>query len=157
LYRPGGPSRIADALHRAAERGKDVSVFVEVKARFDEELNIVWARRLEAAGINVITGLATLAGALLKKFPDRWAIFAEREFRFRGQTYPNRNPLLGSYAGADGIKTGQTQAGGFGLAASAMRDGPPGRYKVSLIAATSGSSAASTMKRSTLAVNESCG
>lgn len=60
LYRPGGPSRIGDALRRAAARGKDVSVFVELKARFDEELNIGWARSLEAAGIHVITGLATL-------------------------------------------------------------------------------------------------
>jgi polyphosphate kinase len=60
LYRPGGPSRLGDALRRAAAGGKDVSVFVELKARFDEELNIGWARSLEAAGINVITGLATL-------------------------------------------------------------------------------------------------
>jgi polyphosphate kinase len=60
LYRPGGPSRIADALRGAAGRGKDVSVFVELKARFDEALNIGWAQSLEAAGIHVITGLATL-------------------------------------------------------------------------------------------------
>ncbi len=60
LYRPGGPSRIAEALRRAAGSGKDVSVFVELKARFDEELNIGWAQSLEAAGIHVITGLATL-------------------------------------------------------------------------------------------------
>jgi D-alanyl-D-alanine carboxypeptidase (penicillin-binding protein 5/6) len=67
--------------------------------------------------------VAKLAGLLLQRFPERWRVFAEREFRFRGQTYPNRNPLLGSFAGADGIKTGQTQAGGYGLAASAQRDG----------------------------------
>ncbi|HEV2751337.1 MAG TPA: polyphosphate kinase 1 [Gemmatimonadales bacterium] len=60
LYRPGGPSPIGEALRRAAARGADVSVFVELKARFDEELNIGWAQSLEAAGIHVITGLATL-------------------------------------------------------------------------------------------------
>lgn len=60
LYRPGGPSRIGDALRRGAAHGKDVSVFVELKARFDEELNIGWAQSLESAGIHVITGLATL-------------------------------------------------------------------------------------------------
>ena len=60
LYRPGGPSAIGDALRRAAAHGKDVAVFVELKARFDEELNIGWAQSLEAAGIHVITGLATL-------------------------------------------------------------------------------------------------
>jgi polyphosphate kinase len=60
LYRPGGTSRLGDALHRAAAHGKDVSVFVELKARFDEEMNIGWARSLEASGIHVITGLVTL-------------------------------------------------------------------------------------------------
>ncbi|HYL56022.1 MAG TPA: polyphosphate kinase 1 [Gemmatimonadales bacterium] len=60
LYRPGGPSPIGDALRRAAARGVDVSVFVELKARFDEELNIGWAQSLEAAGMHVITGLVTL-------------------------------------------------------------------------------------------------
>jgi polyphosphate kinase len=60
LYRPGGPSRLGEALRRAAAQGKDVSVFVELKARFDEESNIGWARSLETAGIHVITGLATL-------------------------------------------------------------------------------------------------
>ena len=60
LYRPGGPSAIGEALRRAAGAGKDVSVFVELKARFDEQLNIGWAQSLEAAGIHVVTGLATL-------------------------------------------------------------------------------------------------
>jgi polyphosphate kinase len=57
LYRPGGPSRLADALKNAAQAGKDISVFVEVKARFDEELNIFWAKQLERNGIHVVTGL----------------------------------------------------------------------------------------------------
>src|SRR3989441_6751060 len=60
LYRPGGPSAIGEALRRAAAAGKDVSVFVELKARFDGQLNIGWAQGLEAAGIHVLTGLATL-------------------------------------------------------------------------------------------------
>jgi polyphosphate kinase len=57
LYRPGGPSLMGDAIRRAAESGKDVSVFVELKARFDEQRNIGWAKQLERAGIQVVTGL----------------------------------------------------------------------------------------------------
>jgi polyphosphate kinase len=57
LYRPGGPSACTDSLMKAAAAGKDVSVFVELKARFDEELNIFWAKQLERGGIHVVTGL----------------------------------------------------------------------------------------------------
>jgi polyphosphate kinase len=57
LYRPGGASKIGEALIRAVNAGKKVSVFVEVKARFDEELNILWAKQLERGGIHVVTGL----------------------------------------------------------------------------------------------------
>jgi polyphosphate kinase len=60
LYRPGGPSAIANALSRAAAAGKDVSVIVELKARFDEARNIAWARSLEQEGIHVVTGLVSL-------------------------------------------------------------------------------------------------
>ncbi len=60
LYRAGGRSGIVDALLRAARGGKDVFVFVELKARFDEERNVEWARKLEEAGIHVVYGLVNL-------------------------------------------------------------------------------------------------
>jgi polyphosphate kinase len=60
LYRSGRESVMVGALLRAAASGKDVSVFVELKARFDEERNIQWAKRLEHAGIHVVTGFVKL-------------------------------------------------------------------------------------------------
>lgn len=67
--------------------------------------------------------VAILAGIIIAKFPDLYEHFSKKEISFGGKTYGNRNPLLGEVDGVDGLKTGQTRAGGYGLVVSAKRNG----------------------------------
>ena len=67
--------------------------------------------------------MALLSRVLINKFPRYYNYFATRKFYFKGHSFKNHNKLLGHYEGADGIKTGYTNAAGYNLAASAERDG----------------------------------
>jgi D-alanyl-D-alanine carboxypeptidase (penicillin-binding protein 5/6) len=67
--------------------------------------------------------IAILSRAMLRDFPDQYPVFSQAQYQYRGQTVANHNHLLRTMPGVDGIKTGFTNAAGFTLAASAVRDG----------------------------------
>lgn len=70
-----------------------------------------------------VKDIAHISGLLIRDFPNYYTMFAETEFTYNDIRQTNRNPLLYSFPGADGLKTGFTQAAGYGLAASATRNG----------------------------------
>jgi len=67
--------------------------------------------------------LALLARHIIQTYPEYLHYFSEESFTWNGHTQPNRNPLLYRFPGADGLKTGHTEASGFGLVGTAERDG----------------------------------
>ncbi len=67
--------------------------------------------------------LGQLARHIIRTYPENYKIFGEREFTWNKIRQPNRNPLLGVFDGADGLKTGFTKEGGYGMVGSAMREG----------------------------------
>jgi D-alanyl-D-alanine carboxypeptidase (penicillin-binding protein 5/6) len=82
------------------------------------------ASGLPAPGMLVTAhDLAQLARYIIREFPDYYHYFAEREFTWNGIKQGNRNLLLGTYPGADGLKTGHTVESGYGLVSSAVQDG----------------------------------
>jgi len=73
--------------------------------------------------ISTARDIALLSRAIIRDYPQYYAYFSTRQFTYRGQTSNNHNHLLAQMAGVDGLKTGYTQASGYTLAASAVRDG----------------------------------
>lgn len=67
--------------------------------------------------------LVLLARMMIENHPEYYKLFAEKEFTYNEITQPNRNPLLYQNIGADGMKTGHTEAGGYGLIGTAVKDG----------------------------------
>lgn len=67
--------------------------------------------------------LAKLADMMIRRFPQHYSLYSERSFTWNKIKQDNRNPLLGPFTGADGLKTGHTSVSGYGLVGSAERDG----------------------------------
>ncbi|PWE17185.1 D-alanyl-D-alanine carboxypeptidase [Marinicauda salina] len=96
---------------RAAELGLETAHFVNSTGWPDPE-HVISAE-----------DLAELARIIVSEYPDYYSIFAEETFTYNGIRQFNRNPILGLVEGVDGLKTGHTEASGYGLVASAERDG----------------------------------
>jgi serine-type D-Ala-D-Ala carboxypeptidase (penicillin-binding protein 5/6) len=100
---------------RMTERGREIglkdSVFRNATG-WPEEGDVMTAR-----------DLATLAIRIITDFPQYYAFFSQTSYTYAGIKQPNRNPLLFSYPGTDGLKTGHTEEAGYGLVASAVKNG----------------------------------
>src|SRR5690606_16498341 len=143
LGRPAG-SRITvdDAIRALAVRSaNDIAVALAEhvggsEARFAalmtlraQELGMTQTRYVNPHGlpdsrqISSARDIAILSRSMMRDFPQYYGYFGQRQWTFDGRSYNNTNGLLHSMPGVDGIKTGYTNASGYNLAASAVRDG----------------------------------
>lgn len=107
----GSESAFADAMtRRARDMGLESATFRNSTGWPNDEHEIS------------ALDLAKLTQKQIKDFPTAYAIYAEPDFTWNGTKQGNRNPLLGVFPGADGVKTGATSVAGYGLVASAVRD-----------------------------------
>ena len=138
----GQKIKVEDAIKAlAVKSANDVAVVVaEALAKTEIEFAIAMTERARAMGMSKTTfknasglpnrhqkttarDMAKLSMRLLNDFPGYYHYFALQKFSYRGKTYRSHNNILGSYPGADGLKTGYIRASGFNLAASAKRNG----------------------------------
>ncbi len=103
--------------------------FADMMTLKAQQLGMLNTRYVNANGLpdsrQVTSGhdLAILTRAVLRDYPQYYHFFSQQQFTYRGHLYANTNHLLGKMPGVDGLKTGFTNAAGFNLAASAMRNG----------------------------------
>lgn len=133
---------VQDLLHGIiVQSGNDASValaeylggtedtFADLMNRYAKQLGMAQSHFTNATGVptpdqyTTATDMALLGRALIRDFPDQYALFKEKEFVFNKIRQPNRNRLLWRDPTVDGIKTGHAEKAGYHLAASALRDG----------------------------------
>jgi D-alanyl-D-alanine carboxypeptidase len=138
---PGGSVNVRDATMALVTRSANDAAVVLAEALGGDEANFARmmtqkARQLgmsstvfrNASGlpnreqVTTARDLARLANALLRDYPHYYPVFSVQSYSYRGRPLDNHNRMLGSYEGADGLKTGYTVASGFNLVMSAMRD-----------------------------------
>jgi serine-type D-Ala-D-Ala carboxypeptidase (penicillin-binding protein 5/6) len=105
------------------------SAFAEVMTKRARELGLTKSTFANSNGLpdpgNKMTAreLAMLARYIIQTYPEYYKLFGEKEFTWNKIKQPNRNPLLNSLEGADGLKTGYTKEGGYGMVGSAVQNG----------------------------------
>jgi D-alanyl-D-alanine carboxypeptidase (penicillin-binding protein 5/6) len=103
--------------------------FVALMNRRAEELGLRSARFRNVTGLDdpeqhiSSADLARLTRHIITTYPEFYPVYSRREFTYNNRTQMNRNPLLGAFAGADGVKTGHTDESGYGLVGSAVLNG----------------------------------
>jgi D-alanyl-D-alanine carboxypeptidase len=140
--RAGETITVEDAMHAmAVHSANDMAVaisekvggteshFAEMMTAKARQLGMVNSQYVNANGlpdtrqISSAHDIAILTRAILRDFPQYYSFFSQEQFTYRGKTMVNTNHLLGKMPGVDGLKTGFTNAAGFNLDASAMRNG----------------------------------
>src|SRR5262249_28928029 len=138
---PGGTVVVRDAVMGLVTRSANDAAIVLAEALGGDEESLAQqmtakARQLgmsstvfrNASGlpnneqVTTARDMARLASALLRDYPHYYPVFSVQSYPYRGRSLENHNRMLASYAGADGLKTGYTNASGFNLVMSAMRD-----------------------------------
>src|SRR6201996_7289964 len=116
------------AVAMAEKLGGTEAHFAEMMTAKAKQLGMNNTQSVNASGLpdnrqlSTARDISILARAVLRDFPQQYVLFNTRQFTYANHTWKNHNHLLGSMAGVDGIKTGFTNASGFNLAASAVRD-----------------------------------
>jgi D-alanyl-D-alanine carboxypeptidase (penicillin-binding protein 5/6) len=138
----GARVRVEDLLHGILiQSGNDACIvvaealggteeaFAEMMTKRAHEIGLTHATFKNASGwpdpehLMSVRDLATLAQIIIERFPEYYPIFSQKEYTYNGIRQHSRNPLLYHDLGVDGLKTGHTDTAGYGLTASAVRDG----------------------------------
>ncbi len=125
IIQSGNDASVALAEHIAG----DEAAFADMMNQLARDIGMTQSNFVNASGLpdeehyTTARDLATLTNVLIDRFPDHYALYSEKSFRFNDIDQPNRNRLLWRDKTVDGVKTGHTNAAGYCLVSSALRDG----------------------------------